>query len=217
MTVIKTCDFEAGATTGAGAFTSVTGVPTIDSTSLIKGVDCVDCTWVNATVFGTNSGLSITDLYISFYFRITALPASSVRILNTSNGASQGNIVINSSGTLNIRNAGTVIGSASSALSINTTYRIGFRDKCSTAIGNADEIIEGYLALGDATFGAAFASSSAQLMVTSNANFTSMTAGNTNSSTTSSTIKMDDIIIDDAVMPGPSGVAAPEIYHVDYR
>ncbi len=205
MTVIKTCDFESGSTTGADAFSSVTGVPTINSTSLMKGVDCVDCTWVSATVFGTNSGLNINDLFISFYFRITTLPASSVRILSTSNGTTQGNIIINTNGTLSVRNGGTVIGSTSPGIVVNTTYRIGFRYKCSSALATPDAIIQSYFAYAEDQFTAPYVSQSDQLMVTSNANFTSTTHGNTNSSTTSSTCFIDNIIIDDASMPGASG------------
>ena len=202
MTRLKDGLFET-ALTGTDGYTTVTGAPTLDTTSRIKGVNSALHSWSAATCFGTVSSLSAAELFVSFYIYITALPTvASIRLNNFSNGASQLSLVLTTTGTLQLRNGSTVL-FTSSALSINTLYRIGLHQKVSTAIGNADSVIEGWFAVGDAAFGSAFGTSSAQLMTTSNANFTSVTFGNTNSASGVGTLYIDNIRIDDTTMPGP--------------
>ena len=77
--------------------------------------------------------------------------------LSTS-GTRAGNIQLTSGGQLRLRNDATTIGSKSALLTVGTLYRVGLRQSA----GGGSGVLEGYLAVGDAPFGAPFASSSAQ-------------------------------------------------------
>src|SRR5690349_6424699 len=76
--------------------------------------------------------LSSTDTngpyFARAYFRFAAFPGADTTIMrfidSTSNNSPQEYIDITSTGTLKLKNSGTVIGSASSALSLNTWYMI---------------------------------------------------------------------------------------------
>ena len=201
MTRLKDATFEAGTLTGTDAFTSTTGSPTVDTTSKIKGANSIDFNWSGANEFGTVSGLSANELFGYFYIRVITRPGSDVRILNTSNGSSQMSIALSSTGTLKFRNNTTVL-FTSAALTNDVIYRVGFHQKVSTAIGNADSIIEGWVVAGDAAFDGTnlVGSTSNNLMNTSAANFTSVTAGNTNA-TNSGQFYLDNLRIDNATMP----------------
>ncbi|MFN8505603.1 RHS repeat-associated core domain-containing protein [Kouleothrix sp.] len=105
-----------------------------------------------------------------------------------------------SSGTLQLKSGSTTLGT-SAALSANTLYRIGIHQKKGTG---ADGVLEAFLAVGDAAFGAAFASSASQTF-TSQAS--KLVVGATNSNAVDATF--DDIRLDSAAMPGPSGGGSP--------
>ena len=72
-----------------------------------------------------------------------------------------GTLTLNTNGTLTLKNSvsGATIGS-SSALSTNTLYRIGMRQSTGSDTG----VLQAYLATGDAAFGTAFATSSAETL-----------------------------------------------------
>ncbi len=202
MTRIKDATFEGASLTGTNGFTSTTGTPALDSSSKIKGTYSCECSWVNATKFGTVSSLSISDLYISFLLIVHTTPGSTVRLCNLSNGTSQFCVSIDSSGRLLFRNGSTTVYTGT-GLTTDTIYRIGIRQKVSTGAGsgNADSIVEFYWVADGAAWGTpAYSASNAQ-MATSNAAFTSVTLGNTNSSTTTGDIFVDNLRIDDAALP----------------
>jgi hypothetical protein len=203
MTRLKDATFEAGSLTGTDGFTSTTGTPALNTSSVIKGANCAEMTWVNAQEKGTVSGISETELYVSFYFRVTSLVA--FRLLNIINGATQINLQLDANGRLRVFNNTTnLFNTANGAIAINTTYRIGVHVKVATASGNSDEVVDVYLATGDADFGTSIYSASNLLMNTNNNNYSSVDFGNTNSTSTSATAYYDDIRIDTVSMPAAS-------------
>ena len=81
---------------------------------------------------------------------MTALPSGDVRILHLSNGGTTvGNIQLRASGALRLRNDSSTVGSETAALSANTLYRIGLRQRQGTG---SDAVLEAYLAVGNAAF-----------------------------------------------------------------
>ena len=127
---------------------------------------------------------------------MTALPSGDVRILHLSNGGTTvGNIQLRASGALRLRNDSSTVGSETAALSANTLYRIGLRQRQETG---SDAVLEAYLAVGTATFTTPFAT------LTNDA-WTSaadrLRAGSTSGAAID--LILDDIRIDSATMPGP--------------
>jgi len=206
MTRLKDATFESNALTGTDAFTTTTGSPTIDGTSLIHGTYCFRTNWASATnMNGTVSGLSATEIWISFYIRVATLPSTGApRIVTTSNGNTQFNMTINSSGVLSARNNTTGLASIRT-LSVNTTYRIGLHLKVSTGAANADAVYEVFSAVGDAAFGTADLSVSNQVMNVNNNAFSSVVLGMNNGVATTGDIYWDSLRIDNASMPASDG------------
>jgi len=206
MTRLKDATFESNALTGTDAFTTTTGSPTIDGTSLIHGTYCFRTNWASATnMNGTVSGLSATEIWISFYIRVATLPSTGApRIVTTSNGNTQFNMTINSSGVLSARNNTTGLASIRT-LSVNTTYRIGLHLKVSTGAANADAVYEVFSAVGDAVFGTADLSVSNQVMNVNNNAFSSVVLGMNNGVATTGDIYWDSLRIDNASMPASDG------------
>lgn len=141
--------------------------------------------------------IAATDtLFVAFYLRVNAAPASSARIVQVSNsGTTVGNIQLTSSRTLQLRNGSTTIGSASAVLTVGKVYRVGLRQQRGTG-GNA--VLALYLAEGTAPFGAPFATSTTQSFTSA---ATRVTIGATNGNAVSLTV--DDLRLDAAVMPAP--------------
>ena len=206
MTRLKDATFESNALTGTDAFTTTTGSPTIDSTSLIHGTYCFRTNWASATnMNGTVSGLSATEIWISFYIRVATLPSTGApRVVTTSNGNTQFNMTINSSGVLTARNNTSNLSSIRT-LSVNTTYRIGLHLKVSTGAANADAVYEVFSAVGDAAFGTADLSLSNQVMNVNNNAFTTVVLGMNNGVATTGDIYWDSLRIDNASMPASDG------------
>jgi len=207
MTRLKDATFESNALTGTDAFTTTTGSPSIDSTSLIHGTYCFRTNWASATnMNGTVSGLSATEIWISFYIRVAALPTSGApRIVTTNNGNTQFNMTLNSSGVLTARNNTTNLSSIRT-LSINTTYRVGLHLKVSTGAANADAVYQVYTALGDAAFsGTPDFSSTVEVMNVNNNAFTTVVLGMNNGVATTGDVYWDSLRIDNASMPASDG------------
>ena len=107
---------------------------------------------------------AVDDIYVSFYIRVNSLPASAVRIAMFSNaGTTVGNILLMTDGRLQLRNASSAIGSNSAALTANTIYRVGLRQKKGAG---GDAILEAYVAADGAAFGAPFASTTGGTWIT---------------------------------------------------
>lgn len=140
-----------------------------------------------------------SELFVSFYLRVDALPSSTTRILRFSlSGTSVGEIYLTSAGKLKLRNAGTTIGSDSATLSVGTLYRVGLHQKQGTG---ANAVLEGFLASSATAyaFGSPFASSSTQAFTIA---VRSVSVGATNSSLAAA-ITVDDIKLDAGSMPAP--------------
>ncbi|MBK9712369.1 MAG: hypothetical protein IPO81_13770 [Kouleothrix sp.] len=160
----------------------------------------------SATIPNNNTGnltenfSGVDELFVSFYLRAASFPATA-RIAQIANGGTTvGAIYLTTSGTLQLKNGSTTIGT-SGALTASTLYRVGIHQKKGTG-GNA--VLEAYLASGDAAFGSPFASSAAETF-TSQA--TKLVLGATNGNAVAATF--DDIRLDSAAMPGPSGGGTP--------
>ena len=126
----------------------------------------------------------------------SALPSGDVRILQLRNGDDTvGNIQLRANGALRLRNDGTAVGVETAALSPNTLYRIGLRQRQGTG---SDAILEAYLAVGTAAFTTPFATLTNGVWVGA---ADRMRAGVTSGAAID--LILDDIRIDSATMPGP--------------
>jgi hypothetical protein len=192
-TRLKDITFENGsltdASTGADA---VVGTAALESTSALAGSF--------AATINTTSGYlrediaASSELFVSFVLRPNALTGANARIALISNGStSVGNLYLSSSGALQLRNGSTVIGSSSAPLVAGTLYRVGLHQKQGTG---GDALLEAYVAVGDAPFGAPFAFSASQSFTSQATRFS---LGATNSNAVNLTV--DDIRLDTAAMP----------------
>jgi hypothetical protein len=200
MTRLADATFETGNLTGTSdSLTSVTGTVTLDSTSKISGQYSAAIAAV-ASSFARISGLAETDIYLSFNVYITAFPSStSLRLafISDSSGNIQMRVLLFSDGTLRMTNAAaTQIGSFSTALSLNTKYRIGMHYRAGSG---ANSVIEFWLAQGNAAFGTAVATSSTQVMT---ATAGRIDIGNTSGSSPFATLFIDNVRVDNVSMPG---------------
>jgi hypothetical protein len=149
-TRIKDITFEDGslihATSGVD---STSGTVALESSSPLQGSYAARIN--NASMSYLQEQFSATtDVYVSMYIRFSALPSGDVRILHLSNsGTTVGNIQLRASGVLRLRNDSSTAGSETAALSTNTLYRIGLRQRQGTG---SDAILEAYLAVGNAAF-----------------------------------------------------------------
>lgn len=153
-TRIKDITFENGSLVDAqNGVDKVSGSVTLDTASTMKGAYSARIPNVaNAYLEQNFSG--VNDLYVSFYLKLNALPASSTRIMYASNaGTTTGNLYLTTTGAIRLRNGSTNVAD-SAPLALNTLYRIGFRQKIGAG---GDAILEAYLAQGDQAFGAPFA------------------------------------------------------------
>jgi hypothetical protein len=192
---LKVMTFEDGSVThpDTGA-TFVTGPVAIESSTPLKGAYSARVTTGNSFLeqrFGPAD-----NLYLSFYVRIDAMPTSDVRLALISNdGKSTGNIVLRSNGRLRLRVDGTTIGE-SAALVAGQVYRIGLRQRAGTG---ASAIAEGFVAAGDAEFGAPFAAVSTGSWTT---HADRVRIGATTS--TAAGLVIDEVRLDGGAMPGPT-------------
>ncbi|HEX9441514.1 MAG TPA: alkaline phosphatase family protein, partial [Roseiflexaceae bacterium] len=201
---LKTISFEGGSlidpATGADG---VTAPVVLETNAPIKGAYSAHIpNSGTGNLFENFSGAG--DLYISFYLKLNARPASGARIaLIANSGTTVGNIQLTSGGILQLRNGSTTLGSisAAQALTAGSVYRIGIHQKKGTG-GNA--ILEAYLATGDIPFGIPFASSATQSFTSAATKFS---FGATNS--VALDVYFDDIALDTVAMPAPVSGATP--------
>lgn len=192
---IKSITFEdgflVGPVTGADA---TSGTVQLETTLPLKGT-------FSARIPGAGSSFleeqftPASDLYVSFYLRIAALPASDVRLaLITNNGESAGILLLRSSGRLRLRFGSTTIGE-SQPLVAGQLYRIGLHQKA----GSGNAVMEAFVASGDAAFTTPFAA-------TTTGSWTTLANRLRIGATTSAAINavVDDIILGTLGMPGPS-------------
>ncbi len=207
MTLVRTADFEGGALTGADAADSSTGASiAITTTSPLKHTYSVDVPNVGSNSIRFNVTAADT-LYVSTYVRVDTLPAGATRaiqILNTL-GTTRAGFVISFTGAnilLRVQDGTTNVGSTQAlATGVGDIIRIALRYTNGTGTNG---IVEGFYALGNAAFGAAFGGSTttAQTDQVSGVN-----VGSTNA--TALDAVFDAIQIDDASLPGPWDIFTP--------
>lgn len=199
--------FEAGTLTGTDAFDAMTGTELSVTTSApLKGTRSVLSTWVAGSSYGTFNATTFTasgkaTLYGYLYLNVSALPSAEQRLVLGLNGTTNLlQIAIMSTGALQLYSGATVVGtSATGTLATGTTYRVGWRYTAGTGTNG---VVELYLATGDAAFGAALLSTSAGAMTLA---VTDLRVGMTTAIALAG--KLDQIALDDATMPAPSGAA----------
>ncbi len=197
-TRLKDITFEDGSLTHpTSGFDSVVGTVVLDGNALIKGVYSADIPSVSSGYL-QEAFTAVDDVYVSFYVKVNSLPSADVRIALISNaGTSVGVILLRPTGALRLRNGGTTIGADSAPLGVGGVYRVGLRQK--RGVGG-DAILEAYLVAGDGAFGGPFASTAAGTWTTP---ADRLRLGASTSVVLDATF--DDIRLDSAAMPGPSG------------
>jgi RHS repeat-associated protein len=214
-TRLKTITFEA-----ANLIDPVSGANSINNTVLLTSTNPLKESY-SAVIPNTGDSYlreNITasdEVFVTFYVRVTALPASSARLLMITNGvtstATVGNIQFLTSGKLRLRNDSSQIGADSTlALALNTLYRVGLHQKK----GSGNAVLEAYLAVGDTPFGSPFAASTVQTISTQAVR---VQVGATNPN--GAGLVIDDIAIDGSTFAPPSlalastsaGINAPSL------
>ncbi|WP_026371041.1 RHS repeat-associated core domain-containing protein [Kallotenue papyrolyticum] len=194
---IKDATFESGSLTGSQGVDSVYGSVTLEQTAPLKGrysarFDQAQGAYLREQFTATER------VYISFYVRITALPTSSVRVLQVRNNSTTvGNIEIRPTGRLRLRVGTTTVGSESQPLQVNHLYRIGL---VQIQGSGTNAVLEGYVASADEAFGAPFATLTTGTWTTPASD---VRVGETTGGSTLHAI-VDDLRIDSAAMPAPS-------------
>jgi hypothetical protein len=154
-TRIKDITFEDGSLVHASSGVDSTGgTVALETTSPLQGSYAARFNNVTSS-YVQEQFTATSDVYVSMYIRFSALPSGDVRILQLRNGDDTvGNIQLRANGALRLRNDGTAVGVETAALSPNTLYRIGLRQRQGTG---SDAILEAYLAVGTAAFTTPFA------------------------------------------------------------
>jgi len=194
---IKDATFEGGLTDPVTGVDSVAGTVTLETASPLKGTRsariATTSSWLEETFTATN------DLYVSFYLRLTALPAADARLVLISNGGTTvGNILLRTTGALRLRNSSTTIGSDSPALTIGQLYRVGVHQQ--RGVGT-NAVLEAFLATADNPFTTPFARTATGTWTTATDRFRlGSTTGTVN-------VVVDDLRLDAFAIPPTSGQA----------
>jgi hypothetical protein len=190
---IKAITFEGGLTGPSGADSLSGSGVTLDTATPLKGA--ASARFANtASGYLTEDFVGVDELFVSFYLRLNARPASDARIAFISNaGTTVGNVVLRPTGALRLRVGSTTIGGETAPLATGTIYRLGLHQKRGAG-GNA--VLEAFLAQGDAAFGAPFAATTTGGWSTQ-ANRLRFGATNGNAID----LTCDDIKLDAAAMP----------------
>ncbi len=175
--------------------TKIVGPVTLKSNGLLKGQYAAETT---GNGYLEQKLTATSDLYASFYFTVDGLPSNNLRLIQlSSNGATVGNVVLRTDGSLRLRADAAGIGADSAPLTIGQVYRLGLRQRAGSG---SNGVLEAYVAEGDAPFGAPFA-------VTATGYWTAPTdrvrLGITANSYTLRVV-VDDLRLNGAIMPAPS-------------
>ncbi len=194
---LATMSFEAGkvvdAATGA---TKVSGTVTLDQTSPLAGTTSATIS-ASSTAYLEKSWTAANDAWIVATVRLAALPTTAVRILQIQDqGTTIGNLQLQTTGALRLRNNSTSVGSLSAPLQVGVSYRIAIHQRAGTG---ANAVLDGFVARTGDAFGPAFAS-------LANGTWTTkadrLRIGATSGGVLS--ITMDDVLVDGASMPAPA-------------
>lgn len=140
-------DFRENSLIETGGFDSVAGANsgslTVDEDDPGVGIYAMDVASLT-DAYGTTSITASSEVYCYAYIILDAAPGGDATVLQfLNNGTVVGELDINASRELELKNDGTQKGSASSALTVGTLYRIGLRQKAGSG---ADGELQGYLA-----------------------------------------------------------------------
>lgn len=194
---IKTITFEDGSLTHpASGADKVVGTVLLEGGGPMKGTYAARIPGAGSSYLQEDFGPT-DDLFVSFYLRVDAIPSTKVRVaLIQNSGANVGNLLLLPTGRLKMRVDLLAFGEESPPLSAGVIYRIGLHQRRGTG---ADALLEAYLAVGDAPFGAPFARTPVGTWTTP-AN--RLRVGAVDSDALDAVF--DDILLDAARMPGPS-------------
>ncbi len=128
MARLFTSGFEINSLTSEMEFNTITGSPTLSSSIKRSGSYSMRCNPSSATAYASiifNSSF-VADIYCRAYIRIDTAPSADTLILQFSNvGTLQAGIILKTDRTLQgVGQLKATIGSPSSALSLNTWYRV---------------------------------------------------------------------------------------------
>jgi hypothetical protein len=154
----------------------------------------------SSTAYLEKSWTAATDAWIVANVRLAALPTTAVRILQIQDqGTTIGNLQLQTTGALRLRNNSTSVGALSTPLQVGVSYRIAIHQRAGTG---TNAVLEGFVARTGDAFGPAFGS-------LANGTWTTkadrLRIGATSGGAVS--ISMDDVLVDGASMPAP---AAPQ-------
>ncbi len=155
VSLIKLSTFEGGSLTDPATGVSATvGTVQLETGTPLKGSFSAHSSAGSSYVQDDFSATD--DTYVSFYLRVNTQPASNGRLVVLfDGGTSVGNIYLLTTGALSLRNGGSTVGSSTSPLTVGQLYHVALHQKRGTG---SNAVLEGYLAVGDAAFGAPFAS-----------------------------------------------------------
>jgi hypothetical protein len=206
------CGFELQSVTTGVEFDSTSGTaPTIDTGTFSSGLAAIKFNPSAATSymqhqFATTSATN--NVYVRFKVQFTTFPgANSITIAVIRSAAAGNNLTIrcNTAGTIFLNNEQTSaqVGSTSSAMSLNTWYRIEFSYVYATGAANA------YLTLDTANTGAAFATGTASATIATD----TFRLGFVDSAT--GTYFADDVAINNQTGTFENGLLGPgNIFHL---
>ena len=194
--------FEAGRlvdpATGASA---VVGPVALETAAPLNGTASATVPASSTNAYLERGWSATDDGTIVATIRFGARPSAAVRILQVSDGGTTiGNLQLQPSGTLRLRNGSTTIGSESPPLVAGTTYRIAIHPRRGTG---ANALLEGYVVPLGTAFGAPFASSSTGTWTTA---ADRLRAGATAGGGVALTI--DDIIVNAGGLPSGATLAS---------
>lgn len=193
MSRLTQIGFELGTTTAGVEFDSITGSPTVQTSTVRNGTYALQCNVSATTAFITHqyAGTGNTNnTYVRAYIRFASFPtANNISILLVRSAAAGNNLIIHadSNGGLSVTNeqaASVQVGQKSSGLRLNTWYRVELAYTFSTGA------VRAYIGLGDGA-GQLFAQGTANASIDTN----TLRVGIIDSATAN--MFVDDIAIND--------------------
>lgn len=200
------CGFELNSTTAGVEFDSITGAPTIQTTTVRNSAYAMQCNVSATTAYLTYqyAGASNTNnTYLRVYVLFKTFPANNTSLILIRDSVNGNNLDIRFTGNTlivtNEQNASAQVGAASNSMWLNTWYRVEL------AYTYSSGAVQAYLGLGDGA-GALFANGTANASIGSN----TTRIGVIDSATCN--VFWDDIAINDQTgsnqtnIPGPGAI-----------
>jgi hypothetical protein len=201
---IKDMSFEAGSLTGSSGATKVATAATVglETGAPLKGAWSARIPMGTAAAYLEETFSPTSELFASFYLRRGAPGTADVRIAQVVHGSgggavTAGSLLLRANGTIQLRNYNTVIGTGP-VLASGTVYRLALHQRMLEG-GNLQ--LEAYLAEGDASFGAPFASTTTATIATTTGAGTFRVGATGSAGGLDATL--DEVSVDTAFMPLP--------------